>query len=109
MWFFKKTSPRRTQVRKKAIESPLLRFAKQRGLASAGTDYLISTLLVFLFIILFVFIFSFDAIQQHRYLELIPRVILVSLISLGAAFYIHHYQKRIMKNYTRAIAITSLF
>ena len=104
MWFLKKTSPRRSQVReKKTIErlSQISRFA--------NTDRLISALLVSLFIVFFVFILSFELIQQARYLELIPRAVIVVLISLGAAFYIHHYQKRIIKNHARAIALAGLF
>jgi len=104
MWFLKKTSSRRSQVReKKTIErlSQISRFA--------STDHLISALLVSLFIIFFVFIISFGFILRGRYLELIPRAVIVVLISLGAAFYIHHYQKRLMKNHTRAIALAGLF
>jgi putative nucleotidyltransferase with HDIG domain len=104
MWFFKKTSPRLSQVReKKTIErlSQISRFA--------NADRLISASLVSLFIVLFVFIFSFELIQQAHYLELIPRTIIVVLISLGAAFYIHHYQTRIIKNHARAAALAGLF
>lgn len=75
----------------------------------ASTDYLLSASLVLIFIILFTFILSLELIQQARYLDLIPRAVIVSLISLGAAFYIHHYQKRIIKNYARAIALAGLF
>jgi putative nucleotidyltransferase with HDIG domain len=104
MWFLKKTSPRRSQVReKKTIErlSQISRFV--------DTDRLISALLVFLFIVFFTFITSFELIWQARYLKLIPRAIIVALISLGAAFYIHRYQKRLIKNHTRAIALAGLF
>jgi putative nucleotidyltransferase with HDIG domain len=104
MWFLKKTSPRRSQVRrKKTIEqlSQISRFAT--------TDRLILALLVLLFIVFFVFIISFELIQQARYIDLIPRAVIAALISLGAAFYIHHYQKRIIKNNARAIAIAGLF
>ncbi len=104
MWFLKKTSPRRSRVRrKKAVErlSQIGRFA--------STDRLISVLLVFLFIVFFIFILSFELIQQARYLALIPRVVIVVLISLGAAFYIHYYQQRIIKNHARAIALVGLF
>ncbi len=104
MWFFKKTNPRRSQVRrKKAVErlSQISQFA--------STDRLIPALLLLLFVILLTFILSFEPIQQARYLDVIPRAVVVMVISLGAAFYIHHYQQRIIKNYARAIAITGLF
>jgi cyclic-di-AMP phosphodiesterase PgpH len=104
MWFLKKTSPRRSQVRKKkAIEQ----FSQISRLAT--TDRLISTLLVLLFIVLFTFIISFVPIQQARYLDIAPRAVIVAMISIGAAFYIRHYQKRIIKNYTRSAALASLF
>ena len=104
MWFLKKTSPRRSQVRKKKTIERLSQISQ-----FASTDRLISALLVFLFVVLFTFILSFELIQQARYLDLIPRAVIVALISLGAAFYIYHYQKRIIKNHTRAIALAGLF
>src|SRR4030042_499601 len=104
MWFLKKISPRRNQVREKKTTERLSQISQ-----FANTDLLISALLVSLFIIFFVFILSFELIQQARYLELIPRAVVVALISLGAAFYIHHYQKRLIKNHTRAIALAGLF
>jgi putative nucleotidyltransferase with HDIG domain len=104
MWFLRKTSPRRNHVRrKKAVEqlSQISRFAT--------TERLISTLLVFLFVVLFTFILSFELAGQTSYLDLIPRAVVALLISLGAAFYIHHYQKRIVRNHARAVAMASLF
>jgi len=104
MWFLKKTSPRRSQVRKKKATERLSQISQ-----FANTDRLISALLVSLFAVLFIFILSFELIQQARYLDLIPRAVIVVLISLGAAFYIHHYQRRIIKNHARAIALAGLF
>ena len=104
MWFLKKTSPRRSQVREKKTIERLSQISQ-----FANTDRLISALLVSLFIVFFVLILSFELIQQARYLELIPRAVIVVLISLGAAFYIHHYQKRLIKNHTRAVALAGLF
>ena len=104
MWFLKKTSLRRSQVRKKKTIERLSQISR-----FANTDRLISALLVFLFVVLFIFILSFELILQARYLDLIPRAVIVVLISLGAAFYIHHYQKRIIKNHTRAVALAGLF
>jgi putative nucleotidyltransferase with HDIG domain len=104
MWFLKKTSPRRSQVRKKKTIEQLSQINR-----FASTDRLISALLVSLFVVFFIFILSFELIQQARYLDLIPRAVIVVLISLGAAFYIHHYQRRIIKNHTRAVALGGLF
>jgi putative nucleotidyltransferase with HDIG domain len=104
MWFFKKTSPRRNQVRKKKTIERLSQISQ-----FASTDRLISALVVFLFAVFFAFILSFELILQARFLELIPRAVIAVLISIGAAFYIHHYQKRIIKNHVRAIALAGLF
>ena len=104
MWFFKKTNPRRSQVReKKTIE----RLSQISQFVTA--DRLISALSVSIFIVFFLLIFSFEPILQAHCLELIPRAIIVVMISIGAAFYIHHYQKRIIKNHARAVALVGLF
>src|SRR4030042_964743 len=104
MWFFKKTSPRRNHVRKKKIAEE---FSQTNLLTS--TDHLISALLLLLFVVVYVLIISFGFILRGRYLDLIPRTVIALLISLGAAFYIYHYQKRIVQNYARAIALAGLF
>jgi hypothetical protein len=103
MWFFKKTSPRLNHVRKKAAEQ------SSQTKWSASADHLIAALLLLLFIASFTFILSFELIRRVHYFDLIPKVVLVSLLSLGAAFYINRYQKRIVQNYARAIALACLF
>lgn len=104
MWFFKKTVPRRTPVRRNITAE---RFSRISRLAS--TDSLSSVLLGLLFVALCVPILSFELIQQASYFKLIPITVIVVLISLAAAFYIHHYQKRIIKNHVRALALVGLF
>ncbi|MBN1391807.1 MAG: HDIG domain-containing protein [Sedimentisphaerales bacterium] len=89
--------------KKKAIEQ----FAQISRFAT--TERLVLALLVLLFIVLFTFILSFMPIQRARYLDVIPRAVVVAIISLGAAFYIRYYQKRIIKNYTRAVALAGMF
>jgi putative nucleotidyltransferase with HDIG domain len=104
MPFFKKTSPRRSQVRKSITTE---RFAQISRFAN--TDSLISVLLGLLFIVVCIFILSFGLVQQARYRELIPITVIVALISLAGGFYIHHYQKRIITNHARALALAGLF
>lgn len=104
MWFFKKTSPRRNQVRRSiAVErlSQISRFVT--------TERLISALLWLLFVVLCIPIISLELIKQADYTGLVPKALIVVLISLGAAFYIHHYQGRIIKNHARALALVGLF
>jgi len=105
MRFLKKVSPRRSQVRKNISAE---RFSQISQLANV--DRLISLLLWSLFVVLCIPILTFELIQQDSYLvDLILTSIMVVLICLAAAFYIHHYQKRIIKNHARALALVGLF
>jgi putative nucleotidyltransferase with HDIG domain len=104
MWFFKKTSPRRSLVRKSIYAGRSLHINRL-----ADTDIVTSLLIWLLFIITCIPILSFDSILQARFLDLTLLSVIVILISLAAAFYIHHYQKRIIKNHSRAIALVGLF
>jgi len=80
------------------------RFSKISRLAN--TDLLISVLLWLLFVTLCIFILS---LRQNSYIEVISRSVVVVLISFAAASYIHHYQKRIIKNHIRALVLIILF
>ena len=104
MWFLKKTSPRRSWVRKSITAE---RLSQIGWLAS--TERLLPALLWLLFVALAVPVLSFELIQQNRYLEVISMMVIVLLIALAVAFYIHHYQKRIIKNHARTIALAGLF
>ena len=105
MWFLKKTSPRRSRVRKNITAE---RFSQISRLAD--TDSLISVMIWQLFVVLCVTVLSFEIISQHAlHLGLIPTTVIVVMISMAAAFYIHHYQNRIIKNHVRALALSGLF
>jgi len=75
----------------------------------ATTERLISALLWLLFVVLCIPIISLELIKQADYPGLVSKALIVVLISLGAAFYIHHYQGRIIKNHARALALVGLF
>ena len=62
MWFFKKTNPRRTQVRKGITTD---RFLKMAWLFNS--DVIISLLLLLLFFVTVTAVISFEPIQQKRY------------------------------------------
>jgi putative nucleotidyltransferase with HDIG domain len=47
--------------------------------------------------------------MQGRYLQVIPISVVVVLVSLGACLYIYHYQRRIIRNHARALALLGLF
>ncbi len=104
MLFLKKISPRRSQVRKNISAE---RFSRITWLLD--TDSLISILLWCLFVVLCVPIITFELIQQVHYFDLILTTVVVVLICLAVAFYIHHYQKKIIKNHARALALVGLF
>jgi len=104
MWFSKKTSPRRSQVRKKKT---IERFSQIGRFINA--DSLSSGLIWLLFVAFCVPILSFQLTHQAGYLELMAITVIVVMISTAAGIYIYHYQKRIIKNHARALALIGLF
>ena len=101
MGFWKKISPRRSQVRKNISAERLSRISRL-----ANTDFLISILIWLLFVVLCTLTLSFP---QVGYREVIPIAIIVVLISLAGVLYIRHFQKRIIKNHTRSLVLVGLF
>ncbi len=104
MWFFKKTSPRRSNVRKRITDE---RFAYLGRLAD--TDVLYSIALWIIFVIGCIFILSGKSLWQGEYSRVLSLSVITILVSLGAAIYICHYQSRIIKNHARASALVGLF
>ena len=104
MPFWKKISPRRIQVRKNISDDHFTRIS-----SLLNTDSLISILLWLLFVLLCIPILTFELIQQVHYFHLIFTSVIVLLICLAIAFYIHHYQKRIIINHARALALVGLY
>ena len=101
MGLWKKTSPRRSQVRKNISAE---RFSRIYQLAN--TDFLISILIWLLFVVLCTLVLSIPQANVH---EAIATAIIVVLISLACALYIQHFQKRITRNHARALVLTALF
>ena len=101
MGFWKKISPRRSQVRKNISAE---RFSRINQLAN--TDSLISILIWLLFVVLCTLILS---IPQAEILQVIPIAGIVVLISLAGYLYVLHFQKRIARNHARALVLVSLF
>jgi putative nucleotidyltransferase with HDIG domain len=84
----------------------------RRFYSLANTDVIISVLLWLLFAVLCVSIVSFEAVPRQvgiRYLDIISMTVIVVLVCLAAAFYIHQYQRRIIRNHARALALVGLF
>ncbi len=102
--FWKKTNPRRTKVRKSKTSE---RQAKNKE--KFTKDVFVSLLIMVLFILSCVYIISFDLVYHKEYAEVLPIAALVTLVCVAIAFYIHHYQSRIIKNHTRAIALACIY
>ena len=100
----RKTSPRRDQLRRNITAERLSQLSRL-----VTTDHLVSILLWFFFAVLCIPVLSFDLIQQARYSDIVPIAVIVLLLSLAVAFYVYHFQKRIIRNHARAFALTGLF
>jgi hypothetical protein len=103
MSLLKKPSLRRSQVRRKI---PIERLARISQIATAET--LLSLLIWVLFVALCVPILAFELIASRRYADVVLICVIVVLICTAAGLYVSHFQKRITKNHTRAIAIAGL-
>jgi putative nucleotidyltransferase with HDIG domain len=104
MRLFKKTSPRRNQVRKNIATERFLQISQL-----ANTHSLVSVLLLLLFVALCTSILSFEHIQEHNYRDLTPMIVIVALISVASTFYIYHYQRRIIQNHVRSMVLAGMF
>ncbi|MHC4279041.1 MAG: HDIG domain-containing metalloprotein [Planctomycetota bacterium] len=104
MLFRRKTSSRRSKVRE---NMPTGRFSKIFPPINMKT--INSILLCLLFVLLCIPIVTFRLILHARYLEILPIAAVIVEVCVAAAFYIHHYQKRIVTNHTRAIALIGVF
>jgi len=97
MAFWRKTSPRRSRVRKSI---PAERFTQLNWLTD--TKLLISVLLWLVFVILCIAILSYQR-------ALVPTAVIVILVCLSAALYTYNYQKRIITNHAKASVLVGLF
>ena len=103
MAFFRKTSPRRSQVRRTIGSEPSWRDGVR---ADAGIA--ISLLLWLAFVALCFTVLSFGLAQQGRHRSLAALAMLNVLMAMGAAFYVWHYQSRLLRNHARALALVIL-
>lgn len=104
MFFFKKTNLRRDQVRKDIAEERLAKIKKYFNPAVIN-----SILLWIFFVICCTAVLSFEYIYQAKYYDMLATSAVVLLVAVAAGFYIHHYQGRIIKNHSRAIALVGIF
>jgi putative nucleotidyltransferase with HDIG domain len=73
------------------------------------SDIAISLLLWVVFAILCTGVLSFGLIKQGGYRALAALGVLNLLMAVGAAFYVYHYQCRLLRNHARAFALVVLF
>ena len=104
MALFKKTSPRRNQVRRNIGTERSLRLSRL-----ADADAVVSLLLWLVFIALCVAVLSFRIVQQGQYMTLAALAVLTVLLAVGAGFYVSHYQPRLVRNHARAVALVVIF
>lgn len=104
MWSFKKTNPRRTQVRKSITTD---RFLKMAWLFNS--DVIISLLLVLLFFVTVTAVISFELIGQSQYSDIVPIAIIILLMSIAVGFYIYKFQGRLIKNHLRSLVLVGIF
>ncbi len=104
MALFKKTNPRRDQVRRNITAGRSVRVT-----ALISTDVVISALLWVVFVLACTAILSFEFVAQSRYIALAALLVVVVAIAVGAGFYTHHYQSRIIHNHARAMALIGVF
>ena len=100
---FKKSNPRRDQVRKT--------IAPEKGWLAKRLDAdVVTSILIWLtYVAGCVVVLSFDRLLDSEFRGVVPTTVLVVMVSLGAGLYIHHFQKRMIKNHTRAVVLCALF
>lgn len=102
-FFGRKTNPRRNQVRKNIATDRLSQVGQMIN------AHVVSLVFLWLmFIASCTFILSFDIVQQAHYRKAVFVTVIVVLLSVAAALYVHHYQRRIMSIRTRAMALAGL-
>ena len=103
MALFKKTNPRRDQVRKTIApeKSWLSRFI--------DADLIRSLLIWLVFALLCMLVACLEVMLRRDFSAVLPTCAIVLLTSIGAGIYIYHYQARMIHNHARAIIMTVLF
>ncbi len=99
-FFRRKTSPRRNQVRRTIGNEP-----SWWGSLHADAGVAVSLLLWLVFVALCFVVLSFGVAPQGRHRALAGLAVLNALMAVGAAFYICHYQPRLLRNHARAFAL----
>ena len=103
MALFRKTSPRRDQVRRNIGTESSLKLSRLMD-----ADILISLLLWLVFVALCILVLSFGLAQQGRYRAMAAVSIMTAFLAIGAGMYTYHYQYRMLRNHAKALALVVL-
>ncbi|MBL7106396.1 MAG: HDIG domain-containing protein [Phycisphaerae bacterium] len=104
MIFFKKKNPRRDKVRKDISAQRIARLS-----SLANPQLAISAVVWLIFTAACSVVVSFEFINTAQAAPIVYRSLMVALLSIASAVYIYHYQKRVITNNLRLIAIAGLF
>jgi len=104
MALFKKTSPRRDQVRRNITADRALKAS-----VLGNADAVMSIFLWLVFVTGCLGMLSFELLHRRQVRALGALVVLVVFISVGAGFYVHRFQRRLLRNHVRASALVGLF
>jgi len=104
----KKISLRRKQVRETISAE---RFERISHLVTGGT--IVSGLILLIFIAMSITVLAteagYEVVQWKSSAEIFSIATIVILVCLAAAVYIYHYQRRIITNYARSMALAGLY
>jgi putative nucleotidyltransferase with HDIG domain len=103
MALFRKTSPRRDQVRRNIGAESSRRLSRL-----FEADLIISLLLWLIFVVLCVLVLSFGLAQQGRYRAVAAVAVMTVFLAIGAGMYTYHYQYRMLRNHAKALALVVL-
>lgn len=101
MGLWKRISPRRSQVRRNISAERFSQIGR-----FANTHVLASILIWLLFVALCTLALS---LPEWKSSSVMPRAIIVLLISIAGFLYVYHYQKRIRRNLARALVLVAMF
>ncbi len=103
MSLFKKTNPRRTHLRKNIAAERVSRMSRY-----LDTDLIASGLLWVIYVCLSALVLGFDVLLAGRFRTFFGLSVINLLLYVGVAFYVFHYQRRLLKNHARAMILGGL-
>ncbi|MBN1360040.1 MAG: HDIG domain-containing protein [Sedimentisphaerales bacterium] len=104
MGLFRKTNPRRSRVRQSVSFGHSLKDS-----ALFRPEAMVSVLLLLSFVVLSTALLSFEMVQQQRYRAVLALLAVIVSISVAAALYVYHYEKRVLRHHGRAVALVVVF